>query len=55
VKVVDADSWQIAGSIANLKRVHGTVSELGRGYLSDGGADEVAVFDLRKSTPFCCP
>jgi len=46
VKVVDADSGQIAGSIANLKRVHGTVSELGRGYLSDGGADEVAVFDL---------
>jgi DNA-binding beta-propeller fold protein YncE len=49
VKVVDADSGQIVGSIADLKRVHGIalVSELGRGYLSDGGADEVVVFDLK--------
>lgn len=49
VKVVNADTGAIVGSIADLKRVHGTalVSELGRGFLSDGGADEVVVFDLQ--------
>jgi YVTN family beta-propeller protein len=49
VKVVDADSGQIVGSISDLKRVHGiaVVNDLGRGYLSDGGADEVVVFDLK--------
>jgi YVTN family beta-propeller protein len=35
------------GSIPDLKRVHGIalVSDLGRGFISDGGADEVLVFD----------
>src|SRR6266404_2264909 len=49
VKVVDADSGAIVGSIADLKRVHGIalVSDLGRGFISDGGADEALVFDLK--------
>src|SRR5437879_9368227 len=49
VKVVDADSGAILGSIADLKRVHGIalVSDLGRGFISDGGADEAVVFDLK--------
>src|SRR6266566_3649939 len=49
VKVVDADSGAILGSIADLKRVHGIalVSDLGRGFISDGGADEAVVFDLQ--------
>ncbi len=49
VKVVDADSGAVVASIADLKRVHGIalVSELGRGFISDGGADEVLVFDLK--------
>jgi YVTN family beta-propeller protein len=49
VKVVDADSGKIVGSIPDLKRVHGIalVNDLGRGFLSDGGADEVVVFDLK--------
>jgi YVTN family beta-propeller protein len=49
VKVVDADSGKIVGSIPDLKRVHGIalVKDLGRGFLSDGGADEVVVFDLK--------
>lgn len=49
VKVVDADSGAIVGSIPDLKRVHGIalVSQLGRGFLSDGGADEVVVFDIK--------
>src|ERR1700737_4277665 len=47
VKVVDADSGAILGSILDLKRVHGIalVSGLGRGFISDGGADEALVFD----------
>jgi len=49
VKIVDADSGAVTGSIPDLKRVHGIaiVSELGRGFISDGGADEVVVFDLK--------
>src|SRR3989454_5003971 len=49
VKVVDADSGAMVGSIPDLKRVHGIalVSDLGRGFISDGGADEAVVFDLK--------
>jgi YVTN family beta-propeller protein len=49
VKVVDADSGAIVGSILDLKRVHGIalVPDLGRGFISDGGADEAVVFDLK--------
>jgi YVTN family beta-propeller protein len=49
VKVVDADSGAIIGSIPDLKRVHGIalVPDLGRGFISDGGADEAVVFDLK--------
>jgi YVTN family beta-propeller protein len=49
VKVVDADSGAIVGSVSDLKRVHGIVvmNDLGRGFISDGGADEVVVFDLK--------
>jgi len=47
VKIVDADTGSVVGSIPDLKRVHGIaiVSDLGRGFISDGGADEVVVFD----------
>src|ERR1700675_2313124 len=53
VKVVDADSGAIVGSIPDLKRVHGIVvmGDLGRGFISDGGADEVVVFDLKTLKP----
>ena len=49
VKVVDSESGAELGSIPDLKRVHGIVivSELGKGYISDGGADEAVVFDPR--------
>jgi YVTN family beta-propeller protein len=49
VKVVDADSGAVVGSIPDLKRVHGIalVPDLGRGFISDGGADEAVVFDLK--------
>src|SRR5258708_27993047 len=53
VKVVDADTGAIVGSIADLKRVHGIVvmDDLGRGFISDGGADEVVFFDLKTLKP----
>src|SRR5260370_27355790 len=49
VKVADADTGAVVGSIADLKRVHGIalVPDLGRGFISDGGADEAVVFDLK--------
>ncbi|MCU1243840.1 MAG: hypothetical protein JWO71_4566 [Candidatus Acidoferrum typicum] len=49
IKVVDADNGTVVGSIPDLKRVHGIalVSDLGRGFISDGGADEALVFDLK--------
>jgi YVTN family beta-propeller protein len=49
VKVVDADSGAVVGSIVDLKRVHGValVHELGRGFISDGGADLTVIFDLK--------
>jgi YVTN family beta-propeller protein len=53
VKVVNADSGAIVGNIPDLKRVHGIVvmGDLGRGFISDGGADEVVVFDLKTLKP----
>jgi YVTN family beta-propeller protein len=49
VKVLNADSGAAVGSIPDLKRVHGIalVPQLGRGFISDGGADEAVVFDLK--------
>src|SRR5438552_17781935 len=49
VKVVNADTGTIIGSIPELKRVHGIalVPDLGRGFVSDGGADEAVIFDLK--------
>ena len=49
VKIVDADSGAAVGNIPDLKRVHGIalVPDLGRGFISDGGADEAVVFDLK--------
>jgi YVTN family beta-propeller protein len=49
VKVVDADRGKVVGSIPDLKRVHGIalVPALGKGFISDGGADEAVVFDIK--------
>jgi YVTN family beta-propeller protein len=49
VKVVSADTGKVTGSIVDLKRLHGIalVAHLGKGYISDGGADEVVVFDMK--------
>jgi DNA-binding beta-propeller fold protein YncE len=49
VKVVDADSNAVVGAISGLKRCHGiaVVNELGEGFITDGEAGEVAVFDTK--------
>ena len=46
--VVDADSLARVGAITGLKRCHGValVPELGKGFITDGGAAKVVVFDL---------
>jgi YVTN family beta-propeller protein len=48
IKVVDSDTGNVVGTIANVKRGHGIalVKELGRGFISSGGTDEVVAFDI---------
>src|ERR1700730_5852735 len=47
VKVIDADSGAMVGSISGLKRCHGIalVQELGKGFITDGDAGKVVIFD----------
>src|ERR1700737_401677 len=49
VKVIDADNYSVVGAVTGLKRCHGAVvlPELGKGFITDGDAAEVAVFDLK--------
>jgi DNA-binding beta-propeller fold protein YncE len=49
VVVVDLDSDKVTGHITGLKRIHGIAiaPDLGVGFISDGGANEVAVFGLQ--------
>jgi DNA-binding beta-propeller fold protein YncE len=49
VKVLDADKLSIVGTISGLKRCHGIVvlPELGKGFITDGDAATVVVFDLK--------
>jgi YVTN family beta-propeller protein len=48
VKVVDADSGAVVGTISGLKRCHGValVQELGKGFITDGETGKVVVFDI---------
>jgi DNA-binding beta-propeller fold protein YncE len=47
VKVVDADTFAVVGTISGLKRCHGVLvlPELGKGFITDGEAGKVIVFD----------
>jgi len=47
--VVDADSGALIGKISGLKRDHGValVPDLNRGFITDGDAAQIAVFDLK--------
>src|SRR6266705_3930993 len=49
VKVVNADSGSVAGTVSDLKRCHGVVvlNDLGRGFITDGGSGQVVIFDLK--------
>ena len=49
VKVLDADNFSVVGTISGLKRCHGVVvlPELGKGFITDGDAGKVVVFDLK--------
>jgi DNA-binding beta-propeller fold protein YncE len=47
IKVIDADNGTVVGTIAGLKQDHGVAlaSEFGRGFITDGGAGKVVIFD----------
>src|SRR5258706_4242832 len=49
VKVLDADTFSVVGAISDLKGCHGVLvlPELGKGFVTDGDAASVAVFDLK--------
>jgi DNA-binding beta-propeller fold protein YncE len=49
IKVMDADSGALIGTINGLKQDHGVAvaSELGRGFISDGEQGKVIIFDLK--------
>ena len=49
VEVLDVDSGEIVGKIANTPGVHGiaVAPELGRGFISNGQSSTVAIFDLK--------
>jgi DNA-binding beta-propeller fold protein YncE len=49
IEVVDADKWSSIGKVTGLKRDHGVavVRELGRGFITDGDAAQVLIFDLK--------
>ena len=49
VKVLDADNFSVVGTISGLKGCHGVLvlPEVGKGFVTDGDAANVAVFDLK--------
>jgi DNA-binding beta-propeller fold protein YncE len=49
VDVLDADNFSVVGTISGLKKCHGVavVPELGKGYITDGDAETVVVFDTK--------
>jgi len=49
IKIVEADTGKVLGTVTGLQRDHGIVAlnELGRGFITDGNAGEVVVFDLK--------
>src|ERR1700682_2433366 len=53
VDVLDADSGELKGKVADTKGVHGIAlaPALGRGFTSNGRADNVTIFDLKTLKP----
>ena len=48
VQVVDADKYTLVGTVTGFKKCHGIalVKELGKGFVTDGEAKNVVIFDL---------
>src|SRR5258708_39004766 len=48
VKVADADSGAVVGTISGLKQCHGIAlgEGLGKGFISDGGGAKTGIFDM---------
>lgn len=53
VVVLDADSYEVVGSIPDTQGVHGIAiaPELGRGFTSNGRSNDVTIFDLKTLKP----
>ena len=53
VVVLDADSYAMVGDIRNTSGVHGiaVASDLGRGFISNGRANTITIFDLKTLKP----
>ena len=51
--VMDADTYALVGDIPDTQGVHGIAiaSDLGRGFTSNGRADDVTIFDLKTLKP----
>src|SRR6267378_2687250 len=49
IKILDADNFSVVGTISGLKRSHGValVPELVKGFITDGDAESVVVFDMK--------
>jgi DNA-binding beta-propeller fold protein YncE len=49
VKVLDADSLDVVGTISDMKKNHGValVKKLGKGFITDGDGHKIIVFDLK--------
>jgi len=49
IKVIDADSGSVVGSIGGLKQTHGVAiaDEFGRGFITDGAQGKAIIFDLK--------
>lgn len=48
VKVLDADSYAVVGTVSGLERCHGIalVKDLGKGFITDGDAGNIVIFDI---------
>jgi YVTN family beta-propeller protein len=47
VKVVDADTGELVGTITGLKKCHGIAVASGKGFITDGEEGKVFVFDVK--------
>ena len=53
IKVIDADTGKLIANIEGLKQDHGVAlaQEFNRGFISDGGAGKIVIFDLKTLKP----